>query len=178
MKHIVLVALLLMLACVAAHAADGPTATQTVTIDVKEVALVNVGTNAPAFTVDMATATAGAAPAVTPTDNVTTIKYTSVLPSTGTAKKITLGLANAVPAGLTLKATTTAASGAGTGTSGVTIGTGAADIVTAIPTCWTDSTGTASSTLTLTVNSLPTALKANAVGTPYSTTATYTIVGS
>lgn len=169
--------LVVMLAsmCVAAMAADNNVATQTVNITVKEIALLNVSAAAPTFTVDMASATAGAAPVVTESvANTPTLKYTVVVNNAGTAKKITLGLGANVPAGLTLKATATPAAGAGTGQSDVVISTAAADLITGIPSVNTDAAGTAGVTLNLSVSSVP-SLKATVVGTPFSTTATYTL---
>lgn len=178
MKYAVFAVALLALCCAVAWA-DTASDTQSVTIEVKEVALLKLVANSPSFVVDADAVTAGKAPIVTPTNDTTDIKYTCVRPSAGTTKKITLELDDAVPSGLTLKATTTkgATSGA-TGQSGVTITTVAADILTAIPTEWTDAVGVAKCQLVLTVDAPATALTATAVGTPFTTTATYTITGS
>lgn len=107
------------------------TATQSVTMTVNEIAVIDVTNQTVSLTIT-APAQGGAAP-TNPTDASTYLQYTSTV-STGTTRKITaaIGATDSAPAGTSLKLAATVPAGMGIAASELTLDSTARDLVTGI----------------------------------------------
>ncbi|MGQ9779876.1 MAG: hypothetical protein ACUVRM_08380, partial [Bacillota bacterium] len=116
------------------------TATQSVTMTVNEIAVIDVaGGN---VTLTITAPTQGGAPPANPTNNSTYLQYTSTVP-TATTRKITaaFGATDAPPTGTSLKLSATVPAGMGTAAPQLTLSSTAGDLVTGIGSVYTG-TGT------------------------------------
>lgn len=142
-----LLALLTLALAGSALYAATDTATQSVTMTVNEIAVIDVTGNPGTLTI-LAPGTGGATPA-NATDNSTYAQYTSVVASALT-RKITanFGGSDATPAGTSLKLTVAPSGGEGTSAGQKTLTSTAQDVVTAIGSAATGTGGTSGAQLT------------------------------
>jgi hypothetical protein len=133
------------------------TATQTVTMQIAAISVLGTTGN-PATLAVSAPAQGGATPA-NPTSNTTYAQYTSTVPAATTRRlQANWGVADAAPAGCSLLLTATPAvlPNQGTTAGQITMTSTATNIVTAIGSCATGTTGTSGAQLTyvLSINTL------------------------
>jgi hypothetical protein len=131
------------------------TATQTVTMQINSISVLATTGN-PADLAVSAPVTAGQTPA-NPTSNTIYAQYTSTVPSLTTRRlQANWGTGDAAPAGCSLLLQALPGTGQGTGGAAITMTSTAQNIVTAIGSCATGTTGTSGAqlTYTLSINSM------------------------
>ena len=131
------------------------TATQTVTMTIGAISVLDTTGNPAALAV-VAPASAGATPA-NPTSNSTYARYTSTV-AAGVTRRLQAnwGASDAAPAGCSLQLVATVPGGLGTATAAISMTAVAQNIVTAIGSCATGTTATSGAQLgyTLAINSM------------------------
>jgi len=159
-----------------ASACFAQSATQNVSINVSEINTI-AANGAASFAITVPVVP-GDAPVITPTQTAT-LAYTSILPSTGGARKINAMITTNVPDGLQLGAVVSGVTGTGTvGTAakgGLLNTSTAVDLVTGIGSCYTNAP-----TLTYSLGIIPTTGIAlvKATATPATAVVTYTMTAA
>lgn len=173
-------ALMLLLVSGAAFAAtDFDTHNVTINIDEIAVIAVNAPTPAVSFTISAPTAgNEGAIPVIAATNNDKRLLYTSIVGTSNSVRRVTAQITTgSVPAGLKLYVTAGTAAAGAMGSPGLTAGekelitTSAADVLSAIGSCYTTLAGGSDLTYRLSIDNM-----ANLVAiTNNSLTVTYTL---
>ncbi len=153
-KRILLLSAVLLIAAAAAFAATSSTNHQ-VTMTVPEVVLIGLSPDATGFTLNVVQPGTAGDPPTGQTNNSKYLQYTTVN-ATGTNRNISVAWAggDAAPAGCSLRVVASFPVSVGCGTPSVqrTIGAGAQNLVTLIPSCYTGITATSGANLTYTLS--------------------------
>lgn len=157
---------------------DGLEAGEAVTYTMPAMKTLDVEGVAPTLTFVVPTEAGTTIDAVT--SNTSWINYTSIV-ATATTNKVSVAIAGTVPAGTTLKVVAAAHAGTGDGTYGtpspaVTLSTTAADLITAIGSCYTGTGNANGHQLTYTWSVDADKYETVVAATGADITATYTIV--